>query len=162
MHWKIHPPRPSRFPLGGDFAPLGPQDWTDQLNWELGNTWCPWFQCFNNFRIIISSRGKSWTTMQAAILTGDTTYSWQMWSAPYLSQVESAKFKTHPNPQLALLRIEESRKTIIPQFLLQFHDLVRCLQFAQPPISLRGNMWIPSIIANSQKSCEISVDLVRP
>ena len=26
MHWKIHPPRPSRFPSGGDFAPLGPRD----------------------------------------------------------------------------------------------------------------------------------------
>ena len=26
MHWKIHPPRPSRFPKGGDFAPLGPRD----------------------------------------------------------------------------------------------------------------------------------------
>ena len=23
MHWEIHPPRPSRFPSGGDFAPLG-------------------------------------------------------------------------------------------------------------------------------------------
>ena len=26
MHWEIHPPRPSRFPSGGDFAPLGPRD----------------------------------------------------------------------------------------------------------------------------------------
>ena len=24
MHWEIHPPRPLRFPSGGDFAPLGP------------------------------------------------------------------------------------------------------------------------------------------
>ena len=26
MYRKIHPPRPSRFPLCGDFAPLGPRD----------------------------------------------------------------------------------------------------------------------------------------
>ena len=26
MHWEIHPPRPSRFPSGVDFAPLGPRD----------------------------------------------------------------------------------------------------------------------------------------
>ena len=26
MHWEIHPPRPLRFPSGGDFAPLGPRD----------------------------------------------------------------------------------------------------------------------------------------
>ena len=26
MYWKIHPPQPSRFPSGGDFAPLGPRD----------------------------------------------------------------------------------------------------------------------------------------
>ena len=27
MHCKIHPPRPWRFPSGGDFAPLVPRDW---------------------------------------------------------------------------------------------------------------------------------------
>ena len=32
MHWKIHPPRPSRFPSGGDFAPLGP--W--EISWASG------------------------------------------------------------------------------------------------------------------------------
>ena len=26
MYWKIHPPRPKRFPEGGDFAPRGPRD----------------------------------------------------------------------------------------------------------------------------------------
>ena len=26
MYWKIHPPRPKRFPKGGDFAPRGPRD----------------------------------------------------------------------------------------------------------------------------------------
>ena len=26
MHWEIHPPRSSRFPSGGDFAPRGPRD----------------------------------------------------------------------------------------------------------------------------------------
>ena len=33
MHWKIHPPRPSRFPSGGDFAPLGP--W--EISWASGS-----------------------------------------------------------------------------------------------------------------------------
>ena len=31
MHWEIHHPRPSRFPLGGDFAPLGPRDFPRAL-----------------------------------------------------------------------------------------------------------------------------------
>ena len=26
MYWEIHPPRPERFPKGGDFAPRGPRD----------------------------------------------------------------------------------------------------------------------------------------
>jgi len=26
MYWKIHSPRPKRFPKGGDFAPRGPRD----------------------------------------------------------------------------------------------------------------------------------------
>ena len=26
MYWEIHPPRPERFPEGGDFAPRGPRD----------------------------------------------------------------------------------------------------------------------------------------
>ena len=26
MYWEIHPPRPERFPKGGDFAPRGPTD----------------------------------------------------------------------------------------------------------------------------------------
>ena len=26
MYWKIHPPRPKRFPKDGDFAPRGPRD----------------------------------------------------------------------------------------------------------------------------------------
>ena len=26
MYWEIHPPRPKRFPEGGDFAPRGPRD----------------------------------------------------------------------------------------------------------------------------------------
>ena len=31
MYWKIHSPRPKRFPKGGDFAPRGPRDW----DWEI-------------------------------------------------------------------------------------------------------------------------------
>ena len=26
MYWEIYPPRPERFPKGGDFAPRGPRD----------------------------------------------------------------------------------------------------------------------------------------
>ena len=29
MYWKIHPPRPKRFPKGGDLAPWGPRDLYD-------------------------------------------------------------------------------------------------------------------------------------
>ena len=32
MHWKIHPPQPSRFPSVGDFAPLSP--WA--MSWASG------------------------------------------------------------------------------------------------------------------------------
>ena len=77
-------------------------------------------------------------------------------SPPWCSQVE-VEFKIHTNPRLALL---ESTQTINSAaqsrwFLLQYHDLVSCLQFAQPPIKLRDNMWIPSIIANSLKSLSV-------
>ena len=35
MYWKIHSPRPKRFPKGGDFAPRGPRDCPRAISVDL-------------------------------------------------------------------------------------------------------------------------------